>query len=443
MKNPIYDLVIWNVPGAQDVTISQPVNQTTQAVQTRSQTKNTRGLTSLITPLIDLGTEDITKLQAEDETLRKAMGSAQQSDKSIHQLRRGFLYRIKSNLQGQEVKQLAQPKELRHKVMKLAHARIMSGHQCVHRMPERVFASFWWPGMSDDVTRFSHSCDVCQRTVSKGRIQKVPLGKMTIIDTPFKRAAIDLFGEISQPSSRGHRYILAVVDYATRFLEAVTLKKTTTIAVAKALVSIFARVGVPDKILSDRGTQLTSEVMKEVGRLLSVKQLTTTPYHPQCNGLVERFNGTLKTMLRRMCSERPQDWDRYLDALLFAYREAPQKSLGFAPFEMLYGRSVKGPLQILRQLWIRKQADPEVRTTYQYVVDLRNRLEKTWDMAYEELRKQQRIQKRQFDSRAKDRTFKHGDLVLILLPTSDNKLLMQWKGPFKILERVEGPDYRV
>ena len=148
-------------------------------------------------------------------------------------------------------------------------------------------------------------------------------------------------------------------------------------------------------------------------------------------------------MLKRMCTERPQDWDRYIDALLFAYREAPQESLGFAPFELLYGRRVKGPLQILRQLWTREQADPEVRTMYQYVVDLRNRLEETWEMAHEELRKHQVIQKRQFDFRAKDRTFKHEDLVLILLPTSDKKMLMQWRGPFKVLERVEGADYRI
>jgi len=104
---------------------------------------------------------------------------------------------------------------------------------------------------------------------------------------------------------------------------------------------------------------------------------------------------------------------------------------------------VKGPLQILRQLWIREQSDLEVRTTYQYVVDLRNRLEKTWEMVYEKLRKHQVIPKRQFDYRANDRTFKHGDLVLILLPTSDNKMLMQWRGPFKVLERVEGADYRI
>ena len=92
-------------------------------------------------------------------------------------------------------------------------------------------------------------------------------------------------------------------------------------------------------MLTDQGSQFTSEVMKEVSRLLSLKQITTTPYHPMCNGLVEKFNGTLKQMLRRMCAERPKDWDKYLNALLFAYREVPQESMGFSPFELLYGTS--------------------------------------------------------------------------------------------------------
>jgi len=149
---------------------------------------------------------------------------------------------------------------------------------------------------------------------------------MPIIEIPFKRVAIDIVGEIFPASSHGHRYILTVVDFATRYPEAVALKNITTTTVAEALVSIFARVGVPEEILSDRGTQLTSDMMKEVGRLLSLKQLTTTPYHPQCNGLVERFNATLKSMLKRMCSERPQDWDRYIDALWFAYWEALKRA---------------------------------------------------------------------------------------------------------------------
>lgn len=82
-----------------------------------------------------------------------------------------------------------------------------------------------------------------------------------------------------------------------------------------------------------------------------MKQLRTTPYHPMFNGLVERFNGTLKRMLKKMCTERPSNWDRYLPAILFAYREAPQESLGFSPFELLYGRTVRGPLDILRDIW--------------------------------------------------------------------------------------------
>ena len=86
--------------------------------------------------------------------------------------------------------------------------------------------------------------------------------------------------------------------------------------------------------------------MKEVSRLLSLQQITTTPYHPICNGLIERFHMTLKQMLRMMCTERPKDWNNYLPALPFAMREVPQEALGFSPFELLYGRNVKGPMAI-------------------------------------------------------------------------------------------------
>lgn len=209
------------------------------------------------------------------------------------------------------------------------------------------------------------------------------------------------------------------------------------------MFEIYTRVGVPQEVLSDMGTQFTSEVMKEVGRLLAVKQLTTTPYHPICNGLVERFNGTLKKMLRRMCAERPSDWDRYLPALLFAYREAPQESLGFAPFELLYGRTVRGPLTILKELWSGELDQEEVKNTYQYVVDLRERLDKTCQMAQEELRKASKRYKKYYDARTKDRKFSLGDKVLVLLPTKSNKLLMQWKGPYDVEEKVAKHDYKV
>lgn len=149
-------------------------------------------------------------------------------------------------------------------------------------------------------------------------MQKLPIGEMPLIDTPFKRVAIDLVGPIHPPTERGHRYILTVVDYATRYPEAVALKKIETPDVAEALIEIYSRMGLPTEILTDLGKQFTSDLMGEVCRLLSIKHLTTTPYHPQCNGLVEKFNGTLKSMIKKMCEEQPREWDRYIPALLFA-----------------------------------------------------------------------------------------------------------------------------
>ena len=168
----------------------------------------------------------------------------------------------------------------------------------------------------------------------------MPLGKLPLIDTPFKGVAVDIVGPIEPRSEKRNRYILTMIDYATRYPEAVALPSIETERVAEALVEMFSRVGIPDEMLTDCGSQFTAEVMKEVSRLLSLQQLTTTPYHPMCNGLVERFHATMKQMLRRMCAERLKDWDKYLPALLFAIREVPQESLGFSPFELLYGRSV-------------------------------------------------------------------------------------------------------
>ena len=143
---------------------------------------------------------------------------------------------------------------------------------------------------------------------------------------------------------------------------------------AEALVNMNSRVGVPEKLLTDMRPQYTSECMKEVSRLLSNRNLTTSPYHPMCNGLVERFNATLKAMLKRLCSEKPRQWDRYINALLFAYRKVAQQSTGFAPFELLYGRTMRGPMRILRLIWTGKEGETEPRTSYQYVFKLRERL---------------------------------------------------------------------
>ncbi|KAK7089611.1 hypothetical protein V1264_025097 [Littorina saxatilis] len=145
-----------------------------------------------------------------------------------------------------------------------------------------------------------------------------------------------------------------MVDYATRYPEAVALKSIEAEKVAEALWTMWTRLGIPKEVLSDQGGQFTGAVMREVHRLLAVKGRTTTPYHAQCNGLVERFNGTLKAMIKKLCVEDPKTWDRFIPGVLFAYREVPQESTGFSPFELLYGRTVRGPMAILRDLWTKE-----------------------------------------------------------------------------------------
>ena len=137
--------------------------------------------------------------------------------------------------------------------------------------------------------------------------------------------------------------------------------------------------------------------MKEVSRLLSFEQLVTSPYHPICNGLVERFKGTLKKMSTRMCAERPKDWDKYIDPLLFAYRKVPQESLGFSPFELIYGWPVRGPVHVLRELWTKDIEDTQVCTTYQYVLDLRERLESTVSLEQQNLQNMSKKYKKYYN----------------------------------------------
>ena len=171
--------------------------------------------------------------------------------------------------------------------------------------------------------------------------------------------------------------------------------------------------------------------------------MTSTPYYPQCNGLIERMNGTPKQMLKCMCSERPRDWDRYVSSLLFAYREAPQESLGFSPFALLYGRSVRGPMTILRELWTNEQPNNEIKTTYQCVIDLKDRLSETCDLAQRMLQNSSCRYKKYYDQRKRSRDLNIGDQVLVLLPTDNNKLLMQWKGPFRVVGKFNECDYRI
>ena len=122
-----------------------------------------------------------------------------------------------------------------------------------------------------------------------------------------------------------------VCDYATRYPEAVALRSVEAPHIAVELVKIFSRVGVPEEVLTDQGANFMSQLLTEVYRFLHIKLIRTTPYHPQTDGLVERFNQTLKAMLRKTTLSGERSWDKLLPYVIFSYREVPQASTGFSP----------------------------------------------------------------------------------------------------------------
>ncbi|XP_076062417.1 uncharacterized protein LOC143037752 [Oratosquilla oratoria] len=451
MRNPISDCVIGNIPGARNASTAEAETQTTAAVVTRAMLRNLSTAAPLTVPEIQelIDSKEVQDRQLDDpslETVRRQLqdGTVRRVGQGVmtYVRKAGRMYRKFET--SQEIKhQFIVPERYRQAVFKLGHEAALAGHMGYTKTLNRISKDFFWPGMATDISRWTKSCDTCQRTTDRGRVKPAPLQPLPIIATPFERVAVDIVGPIEPRSREGYKYILTLVDFATRWPEAVALKNIESTTVAEALLGIFSRLGMPKEILSDRGTQFTSGMMDEFLRLLSIRGIRTTPYHPQCNGLCERFNGTLKKMLRRMMNEQPKEWPRFIAPLLFAYREVPQSSLKHSPFELIYGRQVRGPLQMLRELWDDDVPDPVVSSTYEYVLNLADRLQATCELAKEELVKAREVQRSHFDRKAALREFLPGDKCLLLMPTSHNKLLATWRGPFEVVARNSEVNYTI
>ena len=392
MEDTLYDLVIGNIDGSK----LPDMSHFSAAAVTRSQAKQSEdAYRKLKVPdqIINEDKEALKKAQANLDSIRSRVDSGNitvsrglNSGETKFVRKKDLTYR--QFTKGNKVTlQLVVPEGFREKVLRLVHETLLTEHLGIKKTLDRVVSEFFWPGLCRDVARFCKSCDICQRTIRKGRVTKVPLGKLPLIDTPFKRVSVQLVGPIEPCSDKKSRYILTMTDYATRYPEAVALPSIETERVAEALITTFSRVGIPSEMLIEHGSRVAIEVMNEVSRLLSLQQLPTIPYRPYSKGPVEKFHAMLKQVLLTMCAECPNDWDKYLPALLFAVREIPQESLGFSPFELLYRRNIRGPMQILRELWSVEETDEHARLTYQYVIDLRERLEKTCKLAQDNVRK--------------------------------------------------------
>ena len=141
---------------------------------------------------------------------------------------------------------------------------------------------------------------------------------------------------------------------ATRYPEAIPLRKITVRNVTRALIKLFSFVGLPRIIQSDKGSNFTSKLFSKVLKGLHIKHSTSSAYHPESQGALERYHQTFKTMLRAYCLEVGGDWEDAVPWLLFASREVVQESTGFSPAELVFAHHLQTPLTVIKEQWLSK-----------------------------------------------------------------------------------------
>ncbi len=363
------------------------------------------GERSAVERLILTERDDFPLEQSQDESLRNAfdqvrsidgrpLQSARPPSYPYFAILKDRLYRVTQDAKSkQDTTQLLVPKSRREMLFQAAHCNPMAGHLGQAVTLNRLMARFFWLGIHENVRRWCAACRECQ-LVNPPASPKAPLRPLPPMQVPFERIGMDLIGPLER-SARGHRFALVLVDYATRYPEAVALRNISAKSVAEALFSMISRVGIPKEILTDHGTAFMSRTIHELYELLGIKSIRTSVYHPQTDGLVERFNRTLKTMIRKFVHDDAKNWDKWLEPLLFAVREVPQASTGFSPFELLYGRQPRGVLDVLRETW--EEGPSESKNEIQHVLDLRTKLHTLGQLFMENLLQAQDKQSRLYN----------------------------------------------
>ena len=252
-----------------------------------------------------------------------------------------LLYKIDKNNKSNRIR-VVRPYEM-EAVLYMFHNDPLAAHASKDKMFEKIKTRFYWPQMYENIREYVESCDSCQR---RGKYKRnEPLHPIPVGD-PFYQIGIDYVGPLPI-SKNGNRYIIVAMDYLTKWPEAKPVKEATADETIKFLYEdIITRHGCPQRILSDRGTHFNNQLMEKLVKKFTIEHLMSTPYHPQTNGLVERFNRTLGEALAKTATQHLDEWDKYIAPVLFAYRTNKHSTTKFTPFYLLYGRQARLPMEV-------------------------------------------------------------------------------------------------
>ena len=397
--------------------------------------------------VLEMSKEEIAQDQEEDPDVRKVVEWVQNQQKptvidrnassDIRILLNIFdslvikdrvLYRKWKTDKEEDVYQMVLPLNRRQEVMNQAH--ILVGHMGKAKTFALIQQGYYWPGFYKDIEEFCRNCDICARNKLVPR-PRWPLCSIEVTPVPFYMVGVDIIGPL-KTTRFGNRYILVLIDYFTKYVEALPMRNMETVTVVRCLEEIFSRHGMPSIMLTDQGANFQSALMRSVCNVFNIEQRRTTAYHPQTDGLCERVNKTLKALLRVRTNKDGNNWDEELPFALLAYRIAKQESTGMTPFELLYGRQ---PRLSFVDLSHEEPLRP-IGSTVKYLDELKARQNRTRKAVIENIEKAQDKQKRNYDERFRAKRsskFQIGDFVL-LRNFRARGLDEKYKGPYQIIK---------
>ena len=334
--------------------------------------------------------------------------------------------------------QLVVPEALRKEIMHSLHNIRSAGHLGVPRVYNHVKSRFYWPFLKDDVTRWCRQCNKCARRKPGPGIGKAPLQHKPV-GLPLQRIAIDIMGPLPI-TNEGNEYIMVVGDYFTKWTEAYAIPDHTAQTVADKLVTEFiCRFGVPFQLHTDQGREFESKLLAAICKLLEIDKTRTTPYRPQSDGMIERFNRTLQQMLAMYVNENKRDWDDHLPYVMFAYRSSIHASTGFSPNSLMLGREVNLPLDILVGPVPDEDMCPD-----EYVEWVKEALQLAFEKARQNLNQSSMKQKILYDRKGKFHQFPIGSWVWRWYPPEGNqKFGLGWVGPFLVTRKFSDITYEI
>lgn len=303
------------------------------------------------------------------------------------------------------------PPQYRQLVLQTIHGLAHPGIRTTRRL---VTDRFVWTNINKDVQTYVKSCLQCQRS-KVHRHTKAPFEKFVVPNCRFRHVHIDLVGPL--PPSNGNRYLLTAVDRFSRWPEAIALPDMTAETVARALCeSWISRFGAPETITTDQGRQFESDLFRELSRIIGFKHSRTTAYHPQANGLVERFHRTMKSAIMAVDSKH---WCDHLPMIMLGLRAACREDFGCSAAELVYGQTLRLPGEYFE----RSSCDSD-RTDF--AKQLRNSLAK--------------LKPVDPNHHAKPAIFVNRDLdkcthVFVRIDAVKKPLVQPYEGPFKIVSR--------